>query len=42
MKNLRVKDEDFDKAIEELTKRKELTGGKQTLEIGFNSKRYHE
>lgn len=42
MKNLRVKDEDFDKAIGELTKRKELTNGKQHLEIGFNSKRYHE
>ena len=41
MKNLRVKDEDFDKAIGELTKRKELTNGKQQLEIGFNSKRYH-
>lgn len=41
MKKLKVKDEDFDKAIEELAKRKALAGKpNQRPQIGFNADRY--
>ena len=43
MKNLRIKNEDFDKAIENVEKRKALENEKTTRpQIGFNADRYKE